>query len=102
MGFFKKKKASLEELEEERDRATIEEEVYSKKAEIAERKAVISELEKKYGKGWAGKLGISKLTDLTTLRSFLKNAKVGMEKESAKTGDSTLKSLVMPKVVRRA
>jgi len=102
MGFLGKKKPTMEQLEEERDRAVIEEETYTKKAEIAERQAVISELERKYGKGWWKKLGISKLTDLTTLRSFLKNTKSGMEKESGNVGSQTLKSLVMPKVVRRA
>lgn len=102
MGFLTKKKPTLEELEEERDRAVIEEETYTKKAEIAERKAVISELEKKYGKSWAKRLGISKLTDLTTLRSFLRGTKTGMEKEASRVGDPTLKSLVMPRVVRKA
>ena len=102
MGLLSKKKPTLEQLEEERDRAVIEEETYTRKAEIAERRAVISELEKKYGKGWWKKLGISKLTDLTTLRSFLRGTKAGMEKEAARTGNPTLKSLVMPKVVRRA
>lgn len=102
MGFLSKKKPTLEQLEEERDRAVIEEETYTKKAEIAERQAVISELEKKYGKSWTKRLGISKLTDLVTLRSFLKGTKTSMEGEANKIGGSTLKSLVMPKVIRRA
>jgi len=102
MGFLSKKKPTIAELEEERDRAVIEEETYTKKAETAERRAVISELEKKYGKSWWKRLGISKLTDLTTLRSFLKGTKSGMEEEAGKVGSQTLRSLVMPKVVRKA
>jgi len=75
-------KPSIADLEDKRDRLTIEEECVTKEAEIAERQAVVSELKKRYGSSWAKTLGISKLTDLTTLRSFLKTAKEGIEKES--------------------
>jgi len=82
MGF--RGRASLEELEEKRDRVVIEEEIVTKEAEIAERTAVISELKKRYGKGWAKTLGISKFTDLSTLKSFLMSAKKGLEKQSSR------------------
>ena len=81
MGFLNKKK-SMEQLEEESEHLTIESEISSKKADIAEREAVVSELKKKYGSGWAKTLGVSKFTDLHTLRSFLVSAKQGLEKKA--------------------
>lgn len=82
---FRKKK-STDELEEERDHLIVEEEVVSKTAEIEEKKAVIKELKSKYGSSWAKTLGISKLTNLTTLRTFLVSAKKGLEKQSRTGG----------------
>jgi len=77
---FMSKKPTMEELENEKERAIIEEEIMTKRAETAERQAVISELKKKYGGGWMSLLGVNKLTDVSTLRSFLKGSKQGMEK----------------------
>lgn len=96
---FKKKK-TVDELEEERDRLVIEEEVVSKQADIAERKAVIAELKKQYGPNWARTLGISKLTDLSTLRSFLKGAKKGLEGQAS--GSNSMRSLMSFGKVKRA
>jgi len=93
MGFLPKKRRTLPELEEEKERLTVEEEVTTKQAEIAEREAVISELRKKYGSGWAKTLGISKLTDLSTLRSFLVSAKKGLEKQAYSGGGSPVSRL---------
>ena len=93
MGLLPKKKKTMSELEEEKDRAIIEEEILTKKAESAERKAVIAELEKKYGGGWMKMLGVNKLTDLSTLRSFLKGAKKGLENESGKNPMSKMFSM---------
>lgn len=78
-----RRRASLEDLEEKRDRVVVEEEIVTKEAEIAERAAVISELKKRYGRSWAKTLGISKFTDLSTLRSFLVSAKKGLESQSS-------------------
>lgn len=82
MAFKLGRKKSITDLEEEREHLVVEEEVVTKRAEIEERKAVISELKKKYGSGWAKTLGISKLTDLTSLRSFLVSAKRGLDKQA--------------------
>ncbi len=79
---FGKKEESLEELEGRRDRVVVEDEIVSKEADMAERRVVISELKSKYGKSWAKTLGISKFTDLSSLKSFLVSAKQGLEKQS--------------------
>ena len=87
MGFFnQKRQRSVEELEEDYERVSIETEVLTKEAESAEKEAVIRELKTRYGPRWMQILGISKLTDLTTLRSFLKDAKKGMEKSVSMSG----------------
>lgn len=78
MGFFKRK-PTMSELEDERDRLNIQEESMTKRAEIAEREAVIAQLKKQYGSSWMKTLGVSKFTDLSTLRSFLVSAKQGLE-----------------------
>lgn len=101
MGISLKRKPTISELEDEKEHLTIEEEVLTKKAEIAEREAVISELKSKYGKNWAKTLGISKFTNLSTLRSFLVSAKRGLEKQ-ASAGGSPLSKIVSFKGLPRA
>lgn len=102
MGFLPKKKLTLGELEEEKERATIEEEILTKKASSAEREAVISELKKQYGKGWKKLLGASKWTDLSTLRGFLKNAKQGMEKRVSSEGGTPISRMCSYQGVKKA
>ena len=92
MPLFKGRK-SVEDLELEKEHLTIEEEVLTKKAEIAEREAVISQLKKQYGHSWAKTLGVSKFTDLSTLRSFLVSAKQGLEKQASSAGDAPLSKM---------
>ena len=91
--FIPSRKPTMEELEEQKERAVIEEEILTKQAESEERRAVIAELKKKYGGGWMKILGVSKLTDLTTLRSFLKGAKKGLEGEASKNSLNKFYSL---------
>ena len=79
MGFFKEKAKSSEEMDEDYDRLTIESEILTKEKEKAEKEAAIKELKGKFGPNWMKILGLNKLTDLSTLRSFLKGAKRGME-----------------------
>lgn len=102
MSFLPKRKLTLDELEEKKERVTIEEEILTKEAESAEREAVISELRKKYGKGWKKLLGAGKLTDLSTLRSFLKGAKQGMEKHTAREGSTPVSRMCGFQGVKRA
>lgn len=97
-----RKRKSVGELEEERDRLTIEEEVLSKKQEITEREVVIAELKKKYGKGWAKTLGVSKFTDLSTLRSFLVSAKKGLEKQASSGSNTPISKMFSFKGMPRA
>lgn len=87
MSIFSRKKSS-EELEEELDRAELESHVVTKQAEVAERKAVISQLKKEYGSGWQKILGVSKLTDLSSLKGFLHGAKKGLNTQSGNIGVS--------------
>lgn len=91
MKFFKK---SAEELEEERDYLQIESEVVGRKAEIAEKESVIKQLKREHGPRWMQVLGISKSTDLSTLKSFLTSSKNRMEKSAAKMGNPRLSPLV--------
>jgi hypothetical protein len=76
-----KRRKSVEELEEELDTVKVEDEISSHKAQIAEREAVISQLKKQYGRDWSKTLGVSKLTDTATLKSFLQSANRGMRQQ---------------------
>jgi len=80
---------SPEVLESEIETLKLEEEVVSKKADIAEREAVIKQLKKQYGPRWMQLLGLNKLTDTSTLKSMLQSAKRGMQTESSKLGSGT-------------
>lgn len=102
MPLVKKEEPTIDELEERKERAVLEEEILTKEAESEERRAVISELRKKYGKGWAKRLGLSKLTDISTLRSFLRGSKQGMEKQATGYSNPELKKSVVLHAVRRA
>lgn len=80
MGIFSSEK-SPEEQEKKLESLRLEHEILNEESQIAERRAVISQLKRQYGKDWAKTLGISKLTDLSTLKSFLRDAKQGMKAE---------------------
>ena len=99
---FRLKKKTIGELEEEKEHLTVEEEVLTKKAEIAEREAVIAQLKKQYGTSWAKTLGISKFTDLATLRSFLVSAKKGLEKQGTSSSSSPLSKMLTFRGLPRA
>lgn len=98
---FKREK-TVEELEEEGDRLSIEAENTSKEAEIAEREAIIAELKKKYGPSWAKTLGTSKWVDISTLRSFLRGAKRGMEKQAGTARQTPLARITSFKGITKA
>ena len=80
---FKREK-SLGELDEELDRIKVEDEITTRKAEIAEKEAVIKQLKREYGPGWRKMLNIKSWMDVATLRSFLKGANQGMKKEAGR------------------
>ena len=80
MGLFNfGKKKDVAELDSDLEKIKLENEIMTHEAEIAEKESIIKELKQKYGRNWMQILGVSKLTDLSTLRSFLKSAKQGME-----------------------
>lgn len=87
-----RRKESIEELEDRRDRLVIEEEVTSREADIAEKEAIIKELKKKYGSGWRHILGLGGILDLQTLRSAL----VGMKKGLRGMGGATYNPSLNP------
>ena len=96
MGFFNRKRVrSTEELEEDYERVSMESEVLTREKEVAEKEAAIKELKSRYGPRWRQILGLNKLTDLSTLRSFLKDAKKGME-HATKSGSSPLSQSLNP------
>lgn len=105
MGVFNRKRVrSTEELEDDYERVSVESEVLTREKEVAEKEAAIRELKARYGPNWSHLLGINKLTDLTTLRSFLKDAKKGMEKATSH-GSSPLSQSLNPgnfRGIRRA
>ena len=89
MGFLSKKERSPEEQSEYYEKLTVESEILTKEREKAEKEAAIKELKRQHGPNWMHILGLSKLTDLSTLRSFLKGAKRGMEGMTAKSRASS-------------
>lgn len=102
MGFFNRhERKSLGELDLELQEETMKSEISAKRAETAEKEAIIKELKEKYGSGWKKILGVGKLVDLQTLRSFLTNAKSGMRKAGVVspgsiTGEGALERLKSP------
>ena len=79
MGMFDKSPAQIEKKIEG---LKMEEELVTQEVAVAEKKAVIKQLNREYGSNWSKILGATKLTDLTTLRSFLSGANKGMKSMS--------------------
>jgi len=92
MGFFEKKK-SIDELEEDGARLTIESDNAGKEAEIAEKRATIKELRKRYGPGWRSVLSLKGKVSLSTLQGFLGDAKRGLQGASRATYNPKLSPL---------
>ena len=86
---FKHKKTT-EELEEDLEHVKLEDEALTHTKDMAEKKAVIKQLERDYGPQWKKMLGVSSLTDLSSLRSFLKSANQGMRTMSDRNSASGL------------
>jgi len=81
---------TLAELDERLERVQVEGKIVTEEADIEEKKAVIAQLKKQYGSSWTKRLGVSKLTDLTTLKSFLRSANKGMASAAGSFGNSPL------------
>jgi len=75
-------KKTPEQLEREVENLRIEGEVVSGQAQVAEKRAVIRQLEQQYGPRWKKILGLGGLPSLETLRSFLHTANTGMQKKA--------------------
>jgi hypothetical protein len=84
--FSRHHEETLSELDEQLERIEVTDKIRSKQADIAEKDAVIAQLKKQYGPSWAKRLGVSKLTDIASLRSFLRGAKKGMEQAASVKG----------------
>ena len=89
-----KKVGSEEDLYATAGKLEIQEEVADRTARVAEKEAIVKELKRKYGPDWKKTLGIDKLTDTETLKSFLSSAKSGMGKSSMMTFNPALSPLV--------
>ncbi len=72
MGFLDRFNKSPEAQEKRLSGLEMENEVVSKQAEVEEKKAIIAQLKKQYGRDWMKTLGLKNVVDLTTLRSVLK------------------------------
>jgi len=88
-----KKVGSEEDLYARAGKLEIQEEVADREARVAEKEAIVKELRRKYGPDWRKTLGIDKLTDMETLKSFLSSAKTGMSKSSMMTFNPALSPL---------
>jgi len=93
MGLFKGKRPSLEELEERKEYLAVETEVASQEADLAEKKAIVKELRRKYGSDWRSTLGLKGRVDLQTLRGFLGGMKRGLKGMGGATYNSNLSPL---------
>ena len=63
-------KKSIESLEKDSVHLDVENEVMSKRAELAEKEAIIRQLKQQYGRDWKSILGVKGLLDLSSLRSL--------------------------------
>jgi hypothetical protein len=70
--------------EERLESMEVENEVLTHQKEMAEKRAVISELKKKYGPGWRKLLGGD--MSLSSLKSFLGSSNAGMRKMYSGSG----------------
>jgi len=93
MGILDGKKVSENRLYEEAGKLEIQEEVVNRQSRIAEREAVIKQLKREYGPDWKKTLGLDKLTDVETLKSFLRSAKASMSKSGNTTFNPGLSPL---------
>ena len=89
MSLFKSKEKTEEERYETISKLRTEGEELDVRMEIAEKKAVISQLEKQYGHNWRTVLGVSRLTDISTLKSFLTGSKRSLEQIGGTTTGSS-------------
>jgi len=78
MPLFRRDKPSVEVLEETRDRLIVENEVESLSASVAEKKAIVKELRKQYGKNWRATLGLKGMLNISDLRNALGGMKKGL------------------------
>lgn len=78
---FGGKKPSLEDLEDQKEYLAVETDVASQEADLAEKRAIVKELKKKYGSGWKNILGLRGKIDLQTLRSILGGMHKGLKSQ---------------------
>lgn len=87
-------KKTPEQVEKEIEGVKLEDELLSHEVSVAEKEAVIKQLKEQYGSSWMKTLGVNKLTDLSTLKSFLSGAKKGMQKSGTPVYNPMLSPLM--------
>ena len=98
MGLFDNDNAKEKELEG----LEMEVEIADKRKELAEKKAVITQLKRQYGRDWKSVLGVNTSSSLSTLKSFLRGASQGLRTQSRTSlsmGNSggVTKEMVLPR-----
>ena len=76
-----KRRRPLETLEQELETVRIENEIMSHEAEMAEKRAAIAELKKRYGRNWRSVIGISGRATLSDLRQSLTQMNRGLHEQ---------------------
>jgi len=79
VGIFPKPKRTVEELEKHNEGLILEEEVAVREVSIAEKKAAIGELKKRYGSDWKNTLGLKGKLSISDLRHALMSMNQGLK-----------------------
>ena len=83
MGLLNRSHKSIDELEADLEASMLESKIAGNESDIAERRALIKELEKRHGPGWRQLLGAKSHLNLADLRGFLSSAKGGMRQNAS-------------------
>jgi hypothetical protein len=75
-----KEDSELKNLERERNKTVLQEDIQYRTTSIEERRAVEAELKRRHGPDWRRVLGLVGKIDMPTLRSFLGTANQGMRR----------------------
>jgi len=98
MSLFRRSKPSMEELETRNENLILEEEVVSREASVAEKKAIVKELRDKYGSDWKRTLGLKGRLSFSDLRHALMSMNQGLK---GKYGNSALHNPRLSPLPRR-
>jgi len=91
--FPKFNQPTTDQMESRTEYVQVENEMLSKEGEVAEKKAVIAQLKKKYGSDWRKIIGIQYLPSLSDLRAFLTSARSGLKGASGGVSNPNISPL---------